>query len=198
MKNQLVLLFMASLFTWIAPSFAAEYAVDGAHSHVGFQIRHLFSKTSGEFKKFDGSFNFDANKVDASKVQFTIQSESINTNNDDRDKHLRTAPDLLDTKKFPTITFTSKKITAAGEKKFKLEGDFTLHGITKPVTFDVEFLGADKDPWGTQKAAYTATTQINRKDFGITFNKVLESGRVMVGEEVTITVDVEGNEKKSK
>lgn len=173
---------------------AAEYTVDKSHSRIGFQVRHLFSKVSGEFKDFEGDFNFDPEKLDSAKANVTIQASSINTNEGKRDEHLR-SPDFLDTGKFPTVSFVSKKLKADGNQKYKLEGDFTLHGVTKPVTFDVEFLGKDKDPWGNQRAGFTASAIINRKDFGVQWNKVLESGRVLVGDEINVTVEVEGIQK---
>jgi polyisoprenoid-binding protein YceI len=179
-----------------SPAGAAEYSVDASHSRVGFQVRHLLSKVSGEFKEFEGSFQFDPAKLDAATVKFTANAASINTNNGKRDEHLRSA-EFLDTAKFKTLSFESKKLSPAGQdKKYKLEGNLTIHGVTKPATFEVEFLGADKDPWGGTRAGFTATTTINRKDFGVVWNKVLESGRVLVGEEVTINLEVEALQKK--
>lgn len=176
---------------------AAEYSVDKSHSRIGFQVRHLLSKVSGDFKEFEGEFAFDPEKLNSAKVNMSIKAPSINTNEPKRDDHLRAA-DFLHTEKFPSIQFVGKKLSANGDKKYKLEGDFTLHGVTKPVTFDVEYLGSDKDTWGNQRAGFTATTVINRKDYGIQFNKVLESGRLLVGDEVTVNIEIEGIEKPSK
>lgn len=191
----------ALAFFWVAATLtsahAAEYSVDKSHSRIGFQVRHLLSKVSGEFKEFEGEFAFDPEKLGSAKVNMNIKAPSINTNEAKRDDHLR-APDFLHTEKFPSIQFVGKKLTANGDKKYKLEGDFTLHGVTKPVTFDVEYLGSDKDPWGNQRAGFTATTVINRKDYGVQWNKVLESGRLLVGDEVTVNIEIEGIEKPSK
>lgn len=181
----------------ISPTQAAEFTVDTVHSHVGFLIRHLISKTAGKFNKFDGTFTFDPKKLDTSKADFTIEAASIDTGNEKRDGHLR-SEEILNTDKFKTLTFVSKKVTAAGKNKYKLIGDFTLHGVTKPVTFDVEHLGTEKDPQGTVRSGFTATTVINRKDYGIAWNKVLETGKLMVGEDVTIKLEIEGIEKTEK
>jgi len=196
MKTHLTLV-IASLILSTHPALASDYSIDKSHSRIGFQVRHLLSKVSGEFKDFEGEFSFDPEKLTASKANMTIHAPSINTNEAKRDEHLRSA-NFLDVEKFPKVAFVGKKVTASGDKKYKLEGDFTLHGVTKPVTFDVEYLGTDKDPWGNVRAGFTATTTINRKDFGVQWNKVLESGRVLVGEEVTVNIEVEGIEKMVK
>ncbi|HXN06156.1 MAG TPA: YceI family protein [Nitrospiria bacterium] len=176
---------------------AAEYTLDKEHSHAGFQVRHMVSRLQGEFKEIEGEFNFDEKSPQASKGKFTVKAASINTNHEKRDKHLRSA-DFFDVEKFPSLTFETKKITPAGDKKYKLEGDFGLHGVTKPVTFDVEFLGADKDPWGGKRAGFTATAKINRKDYGMVWNKVLDSGGFLVGDDVEIVIQVEAIEKTAK
>jgi polyisoprenoid-binding protein YceI len=176
-------------------AYAADFAVDPAHTNVQFTVRHMFSKVNGSFKKFEGHFNFDAAKPEKSKVKFAIDTASINTENEKRDAHLK-SPDFFDTAKYPQISFESKKLTVMGEKKYKLDGKLTMHGKTKEVAFDVEFLGMDKDPWGGTKAGFTATAVVNRKDFDITWNKKLDSGGLLVGEEVTLQLNVEADQKK--
>ncbi|MBI1821386.1 MAG: polyisoprenoid-binding protein [Nitrospirae bacterium] len=174
---------------------AAEYTIDPAHSHAGFQVRHVVSKLQGEFKDFEGAFTFDEKKPEISKGKFTIMASSINTNHEKRDTHLK-SPDFFDTEKFPTLSFESKKITPSGGKKYALSGDLSIHGIKRQVMFEVEYLGADKDPWGNRRAGFSATTKINRKDYGIVWNKILDSGGLLVGDEVDINMQVEAIEKK--
>lgn len=182
----------AGLFAAL-PAFAAEYTVDKDHSNVGFSIRHLVSKVPGSFKDYEGTFQFDEKDLKNAKVQFTIKTASIDTANAKRDEHLRSA-DFFNAEKNPTITFVSKKVTGSG-KKFKIEGDMTMLGVTKPVTFNAEYMGAQKDPWGNMKAGFSASSKINRKDFGMVFNKVLDSGSLMLGEDVTIQLDIEAAQK---
>jgi polyisoprenoid-binding protein YceI len=180
--------------TWLAPvaSRAADtYEIDPAHTSVQFSVRHLMiSNVRGEFTKLTGKAVGDADKPTAATVEATIEAVSIDTRNEKRDEHLR-SPDFLDVAKFPTITFKSTKVEKAGDG-WKLTGDLTLHGVTKSVVLDVTNVTAPtKDPWGNTRIGASATTKINRQDFGITFNKVLDGGGVMVGDELAITIDVE-------
>jgi polyisoprenoid-binding protein YceI len=194
MKKLIVLCFAFLAMSVSAVVWGADYSVDKDHSRVGFSVRHLVSHVSGNFKDFSGTFKFDAKKPEASKVDFSINAASINTDNDKRDAHLK-SPDFFDTAKFAKITFEGKKVTADGENKFKVDGDMTMHGVTKPVTFEVEYLGREKDPWGNYRAGFSATTKLNRKDFGLTWNKVLESGGMMVGDDVEVSLQIEAVEK---
>ncbi|MFN7685865.1 MAG: YceI family protein [Oligoflexia bacterium] len=174
---------------------AKTYKIDAAHSSASFKVKHLMSKTAGNFQDFSGSFTFDEKNPKSFSGSFTIQSKSIFTNNAKRDEHLRGA-DFFDVAKFPTLTFEAKEFKAAGKGKYKLAGDLTMHGVTKPVSFDVEYLGGGKDPWGNEKVGFTAATKVNRKDFGLTWNKVLEAGGLLVGEEVEIEVQIEADATK--
>lgn len=176
-------------------SIAKDYNVDAGHSSVGFITRHLVSKVNGSFKQFEGAFSFDPTKPEESKLTAEASVASIDTNEPKRDKHLQNE-DFFDAKKFPKLTFVSKKFTPNGDKKFKMEGDLTMHGISKFVTFDVDFLGLGDDAWGGHRVGFDATTKINRKDYGINWNKTLDKGGVMLGDEVTININVEGIEKK--
>jgi polyisoprenoid-binding protein YceI len=176
---------------------AAEYTVDVSHSRVGFGIRHIVSKVNGEFKEFEGSFQFDEKKPETGSVTFSVKANSINTNNEKRDSHLKSA-DFFDVEKYPTLNFVSKKVIKTTPKVGFIEGDLTIHGVTKTVKFAVKYLGRDKDPWGNYRAGFSAITTIKRKDFGLTWNKVLESGGVLVGEEVDIVIDIEGIEAAPK
>ncbi|WP_257448907.1 YceI family protein [Archangium lipolyticum] len=181
-----------------APSlaFAAEYEIDPGHSSAQFSVKHMMvSNVRGSFAKVTGKANIDEKDITKSTVEATIDASTINTNEPKRDEHLRNA-DFFDTAKYPTITFKSTKVEKAGEN-LKVSGNLTMHGVTKPVVLDVEgFTTESKDPWGNIKRGGVATTKINRKDFGLTYNSVLETGGVAVGEEVAITIDVELNKKK--
>lgn len=171
------------------PLRAETLSVDPAHSAVRFEIRHLFSTVPGRFNEFESTVTFDQAKPEDSSVEATIQIASIDTGNEKRDGHLKAA-DFFDAEKFPTLTFKSTKISQTGEKTGKIEGDLTLHGVTKPVTLDVEYLGMGKGMQGETRAGFNATTTINRKDFGLTWSKVVE-GTSVLGDEVKITVNVE-------
>lgn len=176
-----------------ASAWGATYEVDASHSNVKFSVRHLFSKVSGEFKDIKGSFDFDEKKLGTSTGEFSVPVATVNTNNEKRDTHLK-APDFFDAANHPMLTFKTKSVKGTA-KKLKIEGDLTLRGVTKPVTFEGEFLGQDKDPWGGTRAGFTAKTKISRKDYGINFNKVLESGKVLVGDEVEIELNIEAVQK---
>lgn len=183
-----------------APALAApvEYVIDPNHSQVGFKIRHFFAKTPGQFNKFSGSITHDADDLAASKVEVSIDAASIDTNQERRDNDLRSA-NFFHTDSFPTITFRSRKVVPAGEKKFKVEGDLTIRGVTKPVVLDAEFLGAADIGIGGRsmsKAGFAATTTIDRKDFGITWNRSLDQGGVMLGDDVEIAIQIEADRKK--
>lgn len=172
---------------------AADFTIDKDHSHIGFSIRHIVSKTKGELKDFSGTFSFDEKDLATLRAQFSGKTASIFTNNEKRDEHLRSG-DFFDAAKYPTIDFESKKVTKISRTKLKIEGDLTLHGKTHPVTLDTEFTGKDKDPWGNVKTGFTAKTTIKRKDFGITWNKALDSGSLILGDDVEISIEIEGNE----
>ena len=177
-----------------ATAYSATYAVDRDHSSVGFKIRHLFSYVQGSFEEFDGAINYESGKTELWKVTANVQTASINTNVKERDKHLRSA-DFFDAEKYPTLTFKSTKIENPTQEGGKLHGLLSIHGVEKPVVFDLKIHGVGKDPWGNVLAGFTATTTINRKDFGLTWNQALETGGVLVGEEVEITLEVEGMRK---
>ena len=173
------------------PSFAASYTIDADHTTISFKVKHLFSNVQGTFKKFEGSFTYDPNKPETWKTEATIQADSIDTNVAERDKHLR-SKDFLEVEKYPTITFKSTGVSDMTPAGAKLSGLLTIHGVEKPVILDLEILGEAKDPWGNVAAGFTATTKINRKDFGLTWNQALETGGVLVGEEIAITLEVSG------
>jgi polyisoprenoid-binding protein YceI len=175
---------------------AGEYDIDPAHSSVGFKIRHLVTKTAGKFDKFKGTIMYEKGKPETWTVMADIDPASIDTNEPKRDKHLK-SPDFFDVAKFPAMTFKSTKVKDVSGNKMKVEGDLTIHGVTKQVELDVEMTGEGKDPWGNEAAGFTGTTKVNRKDFGLTWNKALEAGGFLVGDEVEIALEVEAHAKKN-
>ncbi len=187
----------AALLLGAAPVRAATWEVDSAHSGAHFSVRHLMvSNVRGELTKLTGTLVLDDKDLSKSSIEVSIDVSTINTGEPKRDEHLK-SPDFFDAAKFPTMVFKSKKVEAAGAGKLKVTGDLTIHGITKSVVLDVEGPSAEiKDPWGNARRGASATTKINRKDFGLSWNKALEAGGVAVGEEVSITLDVEFTKKK--
>lgn len=169
-----------------------KYQLDPAHSTASFSIKHMMiAKVHGGFEKMTGALEYDAANPAASSVEVSIEASSINTREAQRDNHLRSA-DFFDVEKFPTITFKSTKIEKNGEGELKVTGDLTIHGVTQPVTLDVEGPSAEmKDPWGNTKIGASGTTKIKRKDFGLTWNAALEAGGFLVGDDVNITLEVQ-------
>ena len=166
------------------------YQFDKAHSEAVFQVRHLITKVRGRFSEFDGTIQFDESAPEQSSVSFTIQTSSIDTNQPDRDTHLR-SDDFFAVERFPTLTFTSTRITKAGDDVFNVEGDLTIRDVTKRVTLPVTFLGKAKDPWGNERIAFETELTINRKDFGLMWNATLETGGFLVGDDVKITASIQ-------
>jgi polyisoprenoid-binding protein YceI len=180
------------------PLLAADvYTIDKTHSDVSFQIRHFASKVRGRFTDFEGTILADTSKPEASSVVFTIKTASIDTGNADRDNHLR-SPDFFDAAKYPEITFKSAKITPTGKDKFDVAGKLTIRGVTKDVTIPVVYLGSVKDPGGNERASFELSTKLNRKDYGINWNKALDQGGFMLGDDVDVTIALETVKKKSE
>jgi len=173
-------------------AFASTWTIDPEHSNVGFKVRHLMvSNVKGNFDKNTGTVEINDKDITKSRVEVSIDTNSINTNVQKRDEHLRSA-DFFDVAKYPTMTFVSKKVAKAGKGNLKITGDLTLHGVTRQVVLDVEPISKEsKDPWGNIRRGTAATTKIDRKDFGLTWNKGLETGGVLVGDEITITLEIE-------
>jgi polyisoprenoid-binding protein YceI len=174
-----------------APALADTYAVDKAHSEAAFQVRHILTKVRGTFRDFSGTINFDKATPENSSVEFRIKAASIDTGNQKRDDHLRTA-DFFDVGTHPEIVFKSTKVVSKGNNTFDVTGDFTMHGVTKSVVLPVTFLGEQEFGKGVKAGFETALT-INRKDYGLTWNRALESGGVLVGEEVEIAINIEAD-----
>lgn len=169
---------------------AAKFQIDPAHTSITFKVPHMvISKVKGRFEKFEGSFDFDEKSQKLDNVVVKIQADSINTNQADRDKHLK-SPDFLDVTKFPTIDFKGTKVIYDSAKPKEVQGKLTAHGVTKDVTLEVEYKGAVTDPMGVRRVGFEIETKLNRKDFGLIWNKALETGGVVVGD--NIEVEIEG------
>ena len=163
------------------------WTIDASHSEIGFQVRHLMvAKVRGSFASFSGNIVVAG---DSATVSVDIDPASINTRDENRDNHVRSG-DFFDVENHPKWTFVSKNVSASGNA-ISVEGDLTMRGVTKPVVLKGVFLGTNTDPWGNTKAAFEASTTVNRKDFGIEWNAPLETGGVLVGEDVTISLDVQ-------
>ncbi|HWZ86944.1 MAG TPA: YceI family protein [Thermoanaerobaculia bacterium] len=189
-KLRMLALFLATA-TAAAPLLAVDtYTVDKVHSDVTFQVRHFVSKVRGNFTDFSGTIQVDPAKPEASSVAFTIKTASISTNNEGRDKHLN-SPDFFDTAKFPEITFQSTKIASAGKDKYAVTGTLTMHGVSKEITLPVAFLGTVKDPKAGERAGFELNTKLDRKDYGILYNRVLEGGGTMLSDDVDVTISLE-------
>jgi polyisoprenoid-binding protein YceI len=179
-----------------APAFAADtYLIDKNHSEAIFTIKHLVSRVSGRFGEFSGTLNLDQAAPAQSSVEFTINASSITTDQPDRDKHLK-SPDFFAVEQYPTITFASGKISPAGANKYNVDGTLTMRGVSKPVTLPVEFLGFGKDPRGNEVAGFTLETTLNRKDYGILWNKALDAGGFVLADDVKIVINLEAVKKK--
>jgi len=179
------------------PALAAveTYTVDRAHSEVSFQIRHFVTNVRGQFDQYEGTIWFDTENPEASRVEFEIDAASINTFNADRDKHLR-SDDFFAVEKHPKISFKSSKIKKTGENAYAVTGTFVLRGVTKEITLPVTFLGTVKDPWGSTRAGFEATAALDRKDYGINWNRALDQGGFVLGDEAKISINLETVLKK--
>jgi len=192
MKHLVRILAVTSALLLPRPASASAWKIDPDHSSVGFSVRHLMvSNVRGNFVKFGGIVDLDDSEVTRSKVTATVDAASINTNVQKRDDHLR-SPDFFDVAKYPTMTFVSKKWSRSGKGALTVAGDLTIHGVTRPVVLNVApFSKEARDPWGNIRRATSATARINRQDFGLTWNKSLDAGGVMIGDEVDVTLEIE-------
>ena len=191
MKKFLLLAVAVALASWPSILPAATYQIDNAHSVAGFTVRHMMvSNVSGAFSKLSGTVDFDSNNPSQSKVDVTIDATSVDTRNAGRDKDLRSA-NFFDVDTYPAITFKSTRVEKAGEGKYRVVGNLTMHGVTKEVVLDVDGPTPEVQAQGAFRAGASATTKIDRKDFGITWNRALDSGGVVVSDEVRINIEVE-------
>jgi polyisoprenoid-binding protein YceI len=188
MKRLLISLILAAT-TMPGLALGATWNIDPTHSDVGFKVRHFFSKVNGEFTDFSGTISFDPEKPEAASVEVTIQTASIDTDNERRDGHLK-SEDFFFAETHPEITFKSTRVTST-ESGLRVEGLLTMRGIEKPVVLDAEFLGAGPDGGGGTRAGFTATTEIDRKEWDINWNKALDQGGAVLGDEVAIILDIE-------
>lgn len=167
------------------------WQIDSSHSSVNFSARHMMLATArGQFEKFSGTLDFDEANPAATSVDVTIEAGSVNTKDEKRDGHLK-SPDFFDVEKFPTLSFKSKSVQVVDSNHAKLSGDLTIKGVSKPVVLDVEYHGQAKAPWGTTSAGFSASTKINREDWGLTWNAPLETGGVLVGKDIKIELELE-------
>ena len=170
------------------------WVIAPTHTNLGFSARHaMVAKVRGTFAEFAGSFTIDGDNLAASSAEVTIQVAGIDTKTADRDAHLK-SPDFLDAETFPTITFVSTAVAAKGDDVV-ITGDLTIHGVTKSVDVAYEFIGISQDPWGQTKIGFEGSTKISRKEFGLTWNAALETGGVLVGDEIKLNLDVEATKQ---
>lgn len=169
-----------------------KWTVDTAHSEIGFSVKHMMiSKVKGSFGSYDATVEANEEDLQGALIDFKIDVASISTNNTDRDNHLRSA-DFFDAEQFPHITFKANEIVKKDDE-YELNGDLTIKGITRPATFEVEYGGKGTNPWGVEVVAFSGEGKVNRKDFGLTWNQALETGGVMVGEDIKISLELEAN-----
>lgn len=169
----------------------STWTLDPAHTLVEFAAKHLMITTvKGRFADVSGTIHMDETDPAASSVEAVIKAASIDTRTDQRDAHLKSA-DFLEVERYPEITFKSTKVERVGDQHYRVTGNLTIHGVTKPVVLDVQDEGRTKDPWGGERAGFSATTRIDRRDFGLTWNQVVETGGVVVSNEIRITLEVE-------
>lgn len=188
--KRLNLLFIV-LMLFISMNAQNNWAFDVAHSSVNFTVSHMvISEVDGRFDKFEGSVSNSKEDFSDAKIEFTIDVASVNTGDEKRDAHLKNA-DFFDAEKFPKMKFISKSMKKVSGNKYKLEGSFTMHGITKDVSLDAKYGGTIKDPWGNTKAGFKITGTLNRTDWGLKYNSVMEAGGLMIGEEIEITCKIE-------
>ncbi len=171
----------------------AKWTVDASHTGVGFSVKHMMvSKVRGRFTGVEGTIEGNPEDLTGANINFTIDASTIHTNSDDRDNHLRSA-EFFDTETFPKITFVSTDIVKKGDNEYDVTGDMTVKDVTKKITFEAEYEGTGKNPWGVDVAGFEVEGKISRKEFGLTWNQALEAGGVLVGDDIKITIDLQAN-----
>src|SRR5262245_13740799 len=186
----------ATTKTATLPTTPERWSFDPVHSTVGFRVRHLvISKVTGRFPRWTGTLELGGVDLADSKVDITIDASSIDTHEPQRDAHLRSA-DFFDAERFPTIEFRSRRVESAGEDRYRIVGDLTIHGVTREVVLEAEEGGRARDPWGGERVGFTARTAIDRREFGLTWNQALEAGGVVVGDKVEIEIEIEAVKQK--
>ncbi len=176
---------------------AESWNIDTAHSQITFTVRHMvFAKVRGKFAKWSGTLQLDPQDLGKSQVAVTIDAASIDTSDGQRDGHLK-SPDFFDVAQFPELSFKSRRVETRGAVKARIIGDLTLHGVTKEVVLDAEVSGRGKDPWGNERIGFSATTAVDRTDFGLKWNQALEAGGVLVGTKVDIDLELQVIKQKA-
>ena len=195
MKFKTVLFSMLAVVLAAGIAFGADsYTIDLSHSYTGFSVRHLvISNVKGNFTNFSGEIIFDEKDMSKSSVNVTIDVASIDTYNEDRDKHLRSA-DFFDVEKYPEMTFVSTSVKKDGDDMI-LNGKLTMHGVTKDISIPFEYLGKVTDPWGSERIGFEGKTKLSRKDYGMTWSKTIETGGLVVGDEIKIELQIEAVKK---
>jgi polyisoprenoid-binding protein YceI len=166
------------------------FVIDADHSEVGFSVRHLLSRTRGRFARFEGEIQLDRRHPEASHVRFQVDPASIDTRQPERDAHLRSG-DFFDVEHFPSIRFESTRVQSLGGERYRVEGELRLRGVKKALALDVRWLGVARDPWGGERAGFSTEVVLDRKEFGMVWNAALDTGGFILGDEVTLTIDLE-------
>ncbi len=170
-----------------------KWNVDASHSTLGFSVKHMMvSKVRGTFNQFNANVEANENDLTGATIEFAVNVSSIQTNNDDRDNHLRSA-DFFDVETFPEIKFVANNIFKKSDDTYQIGGDLTIKAVTKPIVFDAEYEGKGTNPWGQEVVGFTADAKINRKEFGLTWNQALETGGVLVGEDIKLSLEIQAN-----
>jgi len=192
-----LLIFITAIMIFAVGAQAETWTVDATHSSIGFSVSHLvISKTRGNFRDFEGTINFDGKNLAGGSVEVSAKIASVDTDDEKRDGHLK-SNEFFDGGKYPTMSFKSTGVVVGSGSEFKLVGDLTIKDVTKEVTFDCEFVGVVADPWGNTRAGFSAATTIDRQDFGVSWNKTLDAGGLMVGNDVKITLELEAVQMKA-
>lgn len=169
----------------------STWTIDPTHSEIGFKVKHMmFTNVSGKFNQFEATIENQDEAFETSKINFSTDVNSVDTSNTDRDNHLKSA-DFFDADNFPKLTFTSTEIQKITDGEYKISGDLTIKDVTKNISFETEYSGFMKDPWGNTKIGLSLNGKINRKDFGLTWNAALETGGVLVGEDIKLIAEVQ-------
>ncbi len=168
-----------------------NWTLDPTHSEIAFSVKHMMiSKVKGGFNKFDAKIVADPTDLTTAEIEFTIDMASIDTRNEDRDNHLRSA-DFFEVEKYPSLTFKATSIEKTDDDEYAVTGDVNLHGVTRQETFNITFEGQGKDPWGNEKAGFSGKTKIKRSNYNLTWNAALETGGVLVGDQITINLEIQ-------
>ena len=180
----------------VATAAPQAYLVDKGHSEASFKVRHMLGKVPGRFDDFEGKILLDADHLESSSVEFHIRATSIDTDLPDRDKHLRSG-DFFDVESHPEIVFKSESIRRTGKDAYDVTGTLSIRGIEKRITLPVTYLGQSRDPWGGDRAGFSTAVTLNRKDFGMVWNKALDQGGFLLGDEVWVTLEIEAVKDKA-